>query len=169
MLRFVLLGAYALMLAGCASVARGTTEVVVFESDPSGAEMRSILDYPCGGPCPPRPEVLGSTASYNEDVRTTPIIGPICLTPCSAAVPRSEDLIVTFSKPGYETQTVKLGRELVGGGMASAGNVIIGGGIGLVTDIGTGANMDHKPNPLKVVLVPVRQPATVPLAVRKKR
>ena len=31
-----------------------------------------------------------------------------------------------------------------------AGNVIIGGAIGAVVDVGTGAALDHYPNPLKV-------------------
>lgn len=156
--KFAAFGAAAILLAGCASVTRGTSEQVVFDSEPSGAEMRSVIDYPCGGPCPVRDNKIGSEAAYvEENVRTEPIPGPTCVTPCTLAVPRNQDLVVTFTKPGYHPKTVKLGRELAPGGAAGvAGNVLVGGAVGLVTDGVTGAAMDHKPNPLKVVLEPVK-------------
>lgn len=157
-IKFAAFGAAAILLAGCASVTRGTSEQVVFDSEPSGAEMRSVIDYPCGGPCPVRDDKVGSEAAYlEENIRTEPVPGPTCVTPCTLAVPRNQDLIVTFTKPGYHPKTVKLGRELAPGGAAGvAGNVLVGGAVGLVTDGVTGAAMDHKPNPLKVVLEPVK-------------
>lgn len=161
MLRFAGAIACALALAACASVTRGTTEVIQFDSEPVGAEMRSIVDYPCGGPCPTNSQGGSSGAAYVEsDVRTPVENGPACVTPCSVSVPRNKDFIVTFSKAGYEPQTVKLGTKVAGTGAAGvAGNVLIGGGIGLVVDAGTGAALDHSPNPLKVTLVPIRQAA----------
>lgn len=161
MLRFAGVVACALALAACASVTRGTTEVIQFDSEPAGAEMRSIVDYPCGGPCPIHDDRPSAGAAYSgEDVRTPVEPGPACLTPCSVSVPRNKDLIVTFSKAGYELQTVKLGTKVAGTGVAGvAGNALIGGGIGLVVDAGTGAALDHSPNPLKVTLVPIRQAA----------
>ncbi len=150
-----------LMLSGCASVTRGTSEPVVFDSEPSGAEMRSVVDYPCGGPCPVRDDQLGSAAAYVEDPRTEPIPGPACTTPCTVQVARNESLVVTFSKPGYKPQTVKLGREISGGGgVGFAGNLIVGGAVGIVTDSITGAATDHRPNPLKVKLVPIEPSPT---------
>jgi hypothetical protein len=174
MLRFVVLGACALMLAGCASVTRGTTELVTFDSEPSGAEMRSIVDYPCGGPCPPPDKGLGSNQPYSasdEEIRTPIVPGPSCVTPCSIAVARNEELIVTFTKPGFEPQTAKLSRSVSGGGgVATAGNIILGGAVGLVADAATGASTDHHPNPLRVVLIPVRSaPAVAAPVARKKR
>jgi hypothetical protein len=149
------------LLAGCASITRGTTEPVVFDSEPPGAEMRSIADYPCGGPCPVRDDRPGSEAAYLEEcVRTEPIPGPACVTPCTVQVARNLDLVVTFTKAGYHPKTVKLGREVVpGGGVGFAGNIIAGGAVGMVTDSVTGAATDHKPNPLKVELVPIERPA----------
>ncbi len=146
-----------LILAGCASVTRGTSEPVVFDSEPAGAEMRSVVDYPCGGPCAVRDDKVGNAAAYiPEGTRTEPIPGPACITPCTVQVARNEGLVVTFSKAGYQPQTVKLDRVISGsGGVGFAGNVIIGGGIGMVTDGITGAATDHKPNPLKVTLVPL--------------
>lgn len=155
--RVTALGAALLLLVGCASVTRGTTEAVQFDSEPSGAEMRSVIDHPCGGPCPSRDDRPESGAAYVDDsVRTPPIIGPACITPCTLQIKRSEELIVTFTKPGYEPETVKLRNKLAGAGAAGvAGNLIIGGVAGMVVDSGTGAALDHYPNPLKVVLRPI--------------
>ncbi len=155
----------AVMLAGCASVARGTVEQVVFDSEPAGAVMRSIISYECGGPCPQRDQRPESQTAYvGLGDKTPEVPGPACITPCSAQVLRNEELIVTFTKEGYEPQTVMLRNHVAGGGVAGvAGNIIIGGAVGAVVDAGTGAAMDHYPNPLKVVLVPLKtaeQPKT---------
>jgi hypothetical protein len=168
MLRFAGTIAFALVMAGCASVTRGTSESVQFDSEPAGAEMRSIVDYPCGGPCPTNEQGQSSGAAYVEsDVRTPVENGPACITPCLAEVKRNQALIVTFTKAGYEPQTVKLERRIAGSGtIGVAGNVIIGGGVGMIVDAGTGAAMDHYPNPLKVTLVPVRQAA--PPAIKRR-
>ena len=131
-----------------------------FDSEPSGAEMRSVIDYPCGGPCPMRDERPEASAAYVEDARTPPIPGPACITPCTVQVARNQELVVTFTKPGFQPQTVKLQNKVSGGGAVGvAGNVLIGGAIGLAVDAGTGAGLDHYPNPLKVVLVPISPPA----------
>ena len=155
------------MLAGCASVTRGTSEAVIFDSEPPGAEMRSVVDYPCGGPCPVRDDRPGNASAYVENPRTDPIPGPACTTPCTVQVPRSDALVDTFTKAGYHPQTVKLGREVSGGGgVGFAGNIIAGGVVGMATDGITGAATDHKPNPLKVTLVPIAAP---PAATRPRR
>ncbi len=152
----------AMMLGGCATVVRGTDEPVQFDSEPSGAEMRSVVDYPCGGPCIERHDRQGTTTYIDEGTQTPTVPGPACVTPCTVQVPRNQSLIVTFTKPGYEPETVKLGTKVAGGGVAAtAGNVIVGGAVGLVTDAVTGAGMDHYPNPLKVVLKPVAAPASL--------
>lgn len=147
------LGAAGMMLTGCASVARGTSESVVFDSDPPGAEMRSVVDYPCGGPCPVRDDKVGSAAAYMGDVRTPEVPGPACVTPCTLQVPRNQPLVVTMAKAGYEPRTVKLATTVrAGGAVGVAGNIVAGGLVGMAVDAGTGAALDHCPNPLKVVL-----------------
>ena len=154
---------FVVSLAACASVVRGTVEQVQFNSEPPGATMRSIIAYECGGPCPQRDERIGSDTAYmNDDIRTPEVPGPACITTCTAQVARNQDLIVTFTKDGYAPQTVKLTGKLSGGGAAGvAGNIILGGAIGAVVDTGTGAALDHYPNPLKVVLVAIKSgPAT---------
>lgn len=161
MLRFAAVVSCALVMAGCASVTRGTTENVQFDSEPSGAEMRSVVEYPCGGPCPTEERGGSGGGAYTDTAIQTPLeYGPACVTPCTAQVRRNQVLIVTFTKLGYEPQTAKLETRVAGGGAVGvAGNVIIGGGIGIVTDAVTGAALDHYPNPMKVTLTPLRQAA----------
>jgi hypothetical protein len=149
------LAAATLLFAGCASITRGTSEAVTFDSEPSGAEMRSLVRNICHdeGSC---------TNSENDERFAAPnrehSPGPSCVTPCTIEVKRSDELIVTFIKPGYEPITIDLGRNVSGaGGLGFAGNVIAGGATGMVVDGITGAAMDHVPNPMKVVLVPIKR------------
>jgi hypothetical protein len=71
------------MLSGCASVTRGTTENISIASTPSGAEaIVSGLEVP-----------------------TT------CTTPCAVVAKRNADISITFQKDGYEPQIVQLTKE----------------------------------------------------------
>jgi hypothetical protein len=117
-----------LALAGCASVTRGWTEQISIASSPSGAQ---------------------ATVTGSEE--------HTCVTPCAIQVKRNSDLQVTFEMPGYEPETVVLTKEVVGTGVAGfAGNVLLGGLIGMGVDAASGAPMDHKPNPVMVTLRPLR-------------
>jgi len=119
--------------AGCATVARGTTELVQFQSSPPGAVVTTT-------------EGLGCPA-----------------TPCAIKVDRKSDFIATFALPEYHPHQVYVGTHIPGEGAAAvAGNIVIGGVVGLATDAITGAGLDHKPNPVNVVLIPVDQPAPPP-------
>jgi hypothetical protein len=114
--------AAAMLVAGCGSITRGTSENVAINSTPIGAQV-------------------------------TTDIGMTCTAPCTLKVPRNKDFTITASAPGYKTATMKVGRKVSGGGAAGmAGNVVLGGIIGIAVDAGTGAAMDHTPNPAFVVL-----------------
>jgi len=115
------------MLGGCASVARGTTETISVESTPPGAEaIISGLDNPM-----------------------------TCVTPCAVVAKRNADISVTVQKTGYEPQVVQLIKEIPPAGAAGfAGNVLLGGLVGMGVDAVTGAATDHKPNPVIVTLQP---------------
>jgi hypothetical protein len=115
------------MLGGCASVARGTTETISIASTPSGAEaVVSGLETP-----------------------TT------CLTPCAVVAKRNADISISFQKDGYEPQIVQLSKDIPATGAAGfAGNILLGGLIGMGVDAATGAATDHKPNPVIVTLQP---------------
>jgi hypothetical protein len=132
----------ALLLSGCASVTRGTTENISIASTPSGA----------------RADVAGTDAPFS------------CVTPCVVEVNRSADITVSISKEGYEPQIIPLTKDISGGGGAGfAGNILLGGVVGMGVDAATGAAMDQKPNPVVVTLQPVAPPvAPAPVARHRK-
>ena len=134
--------ALSVMLGGCASVTRGTTENISISSTPSGVEaVVSGLEVP-----------------------TT------CTTPCAVVVKRNADISITFQKEGYEPQIVPLSRDIPGSGAAGfAGNLLLGGVIGMGVDAATGAATDHKPNPVIVTMQPSAPPRARPPAPKKPR
>jgi hypothetical protein len=159
-----------LLLGGCATAIRGSTEQVQFDSEPVGAEMRSIVKYPCGGPCPVHDDKLGSAQAYiGDDVKTPTIPGPSCITPCALQVARNQELIVTFTKAGYQPETLVLETRASSGAVAVAGNVLLGGAVGLVVDAGSGAGLDHYPNPIKALLRPLPAAAKPEVPPKKRR
>lgn len=87
----------------------------------------------------------------------TTSLGYVCAaTPCTIDIPRRKEFEAVFSKPGFKTATVSVKTKLVGTGVAGfAGNVLIGGVVGMAVDAGTGATLDHDPNPVAVTLEPV--------------
>lgn len=112
-----------LSLAGCATITRGTTEQVNFTSEPSGAAMRTSS----GLTCP--------------------------TTPCTLEISRKQAFIATFSMPGYESRDIEVTTDVAGTGAAGfAGNVVLGGVIGMGTDVATGATLNHSPNPVHAIL-----------------
>lgn len=118
-------------LGGCASVSRGTTETISIASTPAGAEAT----------------VTGLEAP------TT------CTTPCAVVAKRSADITVSFAKEGYEPQIVPLTKDIsANGGAGFAGNLLLGGVVGMGVDAVTGAALDHKPNPVIVTMQPVAPP-----------
>lgn len=115
-----------LATSACATVTRGTNEVYVVESAPAAAKVRISNGMTCEA------------------------------TPCSFKVPRKGNLVVTVSKDGYEDSTHDIQTQVSGGGGAAmAGNVLVGGLIGVGVDAASGAMLEHKPNPLVVTLQPV--------------
>ncbi|MCG7391437.1 translation initiation factor 2 [Microvirga sp. ACRRW] len=114
-----------LSLGACATVTRGTTEQITFDSTPP-AEMRTST----GLTCP--------------------------TTPCTLDISRKSEFIATFSKQGYQSQDVMVQTRLAGAGAAGfAGNVLVGGVIGMGVDAATGSTLEHYPNPVTVSLVPL--------------
>lgn len=127
-------------LGGCASATRGWDEQINLASTPSGA-----------------------IAKLNG-----PSNSPSCVTPCVVQVRRSDEISVTFEKEGFEPQVVALTKEIAGTGAAGfAGNLLLGGIIGMGVDAATGAALDHKPNPVIVTLQPIVPPAPPPTRKRQ--
>jgi hypothetical protein len=139
-IRIVLAAALAAPCVGCASVTRGTTENISISSTPAGAIA----------------EITGL------EIPTS------CVTPCVVQAKRNADITVTVNKEGYEPQIIPLTKEIPGSGAAGfAGNVLLGGLVGMGVDAATGAALDHKPNPVIVTLQPVAPQARRPRTPRR--
>jgi hypothetical protein len=139
-IRLLLAAAIAGPCAGCASVTRGTTENISISSTPAGATA----------------EITGL------DIPTA------CVTPCVVQAKRNADITVTVNKEGYEPQIIPLTKEIPGTGAAGfAGNVLLGGLVGMGVDAATGAAMDHKPNTVIVTLQPVAPQSRRPRPPRR--
>ncbi|WP_040619977.1 PEGA domain-containing protein [Rhodovulum sp. PH10] len=114
-------------LGGCATITRGSTNQIQITSDP-----------------------VGATARLSN--------GMMCMTPCTLQMGRKEEFSVTFEKPGFEPQTIPVKTEVAGAGAAGvAGNLILGGVVGIAADAATGAALEHVPNPVIANLVPIRR------------
>ena len=70
-------------------------------------------------------------------------------------MPRRSEFVATLTLPGYAPATVSVTNKIAtGGGVAMAGNVLVGGIIGAGVDAGSGAMLDLTPNPAHVELAP---------------
>lgn len=131
----------ALMMGGCATVVRGVQEQVAFDTAPSGAEVRVVIDNqfrpPEGEPAPPP-------------------VAMACVTPCVLQVKRHDKIAVTVTRPGYEREAFSLVPQPSGEGVGSTlGNALIGGVVGVALDAVTGATLDKCPNPVRITLRPL--------------
>lgn len=82
-------------------------------------------------------------------------------TPCSIKMARKSEFVATLTLEGCQPATVTVTNKVsTGGGVAMAGNVLVGGIIGAGIDAGTGAMLDLTPNPAHVDLSQERAPAT---------
>ncbi len=120
--------ACAFLLGGCATITRGTTDQLQIISDPPQADVHTSLNQQC-------------------------------VTPCTIQVSRSDQFAVVFSKPGYEDQTINVTTKIAGAGAAGfAGNLLVGGIVGMGVDAATGATLEHVPSPVSATLRPLGPP-----------
>ncbi|MGF1553536.1 MAG: hypothetical protein ACFBWO_13720 [Paracoccaceae bacterium] len=119
-IRLVLLAlAGTTLVQGCATVTRGTSDEVVFLSDPGGAEVETSL-------------------------------GHRCTTPCTLTIGRKSSFQATF-RHDDEERVVNVATRVSGeGAVGMAGNVLVGGLIGIGVDAISGATLEHDPNPVRV-------------------
>jgi hypothetical protein len=81
--------------------------------------------------------------------------------PCRLKLKRRPGFSATFTKEGYQAQTVKVDSELHGGGVAAgASNLLLGGVVGGLVDATNGSLNSLSPNSLQVTLVPASGGAT---------
>lgn len=126
-MRWVVMAGAAVLLGACASVTRGMTEQVQINSSPQEAQARTSM-------------------------------GHVCTTPCTLQFSRKDEFSVLISKPGYHTTEVAVMTRVAGAGAAGfAGNVLLGGVIGMGVDAASGATLEHHPNPVTATLVPLKK------------
>lgn len=113
----------ALALSGCATITRGSNDVLQVVTVPSGASVQTSNGYSCE------------------------------TTPCVLKMPRRSEFVVTLRKRGCKTARVNVTHVTANSGAAGvAGNVLVGGIIGLGVDAATGASQDLVPNPVSVTM-----------------
>ena len=112
-----------MVISGCATITRGTNDVLVVNSTPTGAQVKMSNGETCAN------------------------------TPCTFKVPRKSELNVLITKQGCEPQQIRVTNKVAsGGGAAMAGNVLVGGIIGAGVDASSGAMLELVPNPVEVTL-----------------
>ena len=121
--RVLLIAAVAASSTACATVTRGTSEAWTVETDPIGATVKTTAGFACDA------------------------------TPCTFKISRKAEFDVTITKPGYKTVNTRVIHQTAGAGAAGmAGNVLVGGLIGVGVDAISGATQELKPNPLVIKL-----------------
>jgi len=116
------------------------SEQVNFTSEPSGAAVRTSIGLTCPA------------------------------TPCTFDISRKSAFTAVFSMPGYADQEINVTTDLAGNGAAGfAGNVLIGGVIGMGTDVATGATLNHNPNPVHAILAKAAAARTSDLGPRRHK
>lgn len=114
----------AALSTGCATITRGTTEVLVIETTPVGADVELSNGMRCKTPC------------SLEMKRKNAVVVDI-----------SKDGYESV-------RVNVLPQIAGAGAAGMAGNVILGGVIGAGVDAATGATKQLKPNPVSITLVP---------------
>jgi hypothetical protein len=136
-MRSVLLCLPVVLFTSCATITRGSHDKLTVLSEPSGANV-----------------ALSS--------------GEKGVTPTKFVKSRGDNFTVTVSKAGYVPQTVNVESKVSAtGGTAMAGNVIVGGPIGVAVDSISGAYNSLYPNPVSVRLMPLGKSAAAASVERR--
>ncbi|MEO5587648.1 MAG: hypothetical protein ABIQ81_08155 [Novosphingobium sp.] len=81
--------------------------------------------------------------------------GQKCITPSQLKLPRKTQFTADSSLPGYKPGSAQVTSAVSAGGIGgTAGNILLGGIIGVAVDGASGAMLDLSPNPLKWVMAP---------------
>jgi hypothetical protein len=119
-------------LTACATVTRGSKDAWVVNTEPTGAQVQTSNGHHCPS------------------------------TPCAIKISRKAEFTATITKPGYKPATVAVTHKTANAGAAGiAGNVLLGGVIGLGVDVATGASQDLVPNPVSLKLEPLETASTI--------
>lgn len=120
-------------LAACSSIIEGTSQEILVNTNPSGADCNLMRE--------------GNSIAH---------VSP---TPGAATVKKTKyDITIKCNMKGYHEATYFNKSDVAG---ATVGNVILGGGIGWAIDSASGADNKYT-SPVNVTLVPDNMPAPAP-------
>ncbi|HHH43219.1 MAG TPA: PEGA domain-containing protein [Gammaproteobacteria bacterium] len=126
----------AVLLSACATVTKGTTDEVIIQSQPSGANITTTLGYHG-------------------------------VTPAKIEHKRKKAFTATIEIEGYKPAKIFIDTRLADSGAAGlAGNILVGGVIGLAIDGISGSSLDHYPDDVLVKLVPVSDKGEASVIIR---
>lgn len=126
-MRQILLLSFVILLSACSSIVEGTSQEIVINTVPEGADC----------------------ALEREGI----IIGRVNPTPGAATIKKTKhDMNIICNKPGYQEATFFNKSDVAG---ATVGNIILGGGIGWAIDSASGADNKYT-TPVNITLVPVQ-------------
>lgn len=139
--RILMLLACAGAMSACTSVVRGTKQKYPITSQPSAANVVIKRVYANGD-------------KAGQEVK--PGTQQTCTTPCYLKIKRGRNITVTVSKPGYKTQVIPVQSVITGSGVGTmtAGNFLLGGGIGAIVDASNGSTRSLYPDHVDAVLEP---------------
>jgi hypothetical protein len=107
-------------------------------------------------------------ASDPPEAQARTSMGHVCVTPCTLQFSRKDEFTVLISKPGYHSAEIAVTTRIAGAGVAGfAGNVLLGGVVGMGVDAVSGATLEHVPNPVSATLVRLKkgeQPTVMKIA-----
>ncbi len=124
-MRLLIVLGFALLVSACSSVIEGTSQEIVVNTVPEGAEC-----------------------AFEREGQ---IIGRISKTPGGLTIEKTKhDMNIICNKEGYQEATFFNKSDVAG---ATVGNILIGGGIGWIIDSASGADNKYT-TPVNVTLVP---------------
>lgn len=152
LIRVVMVVAGAAMVAACATATRGTENEILFQSDPPGAAVKVVAaKTACGDRlCQPSEQ-----PSNPGPIAGPPELPACAATPCTIRISRGAQITAEFTLAGY--QPVRASVETQFAPSAAPGLAV--SAIGTMIDVASGAVLDHCPNPVKVNLAKIGQPA----------
>lgn len=133
-----------LLLSSCASVTRGTNDTIMVTTD----QPNAVVSVERADRFLTKSEIKNNSSIVGErngkKVLTTQ-------SPATFKLKRKGEYLVTASKKGYKTSQVRVTNKISGAGAAGmAGNVLVGGLLGIGIDAATGATKNLTPNPLHI-------------------